>query len=913
MKKTIIIALSILVLSVACSDKKKEISKDNISEQKPIESVVVAKTPELSKGNSLFLNGKFDEAISYYEKGLNENKAAAFYNIGVSYFLLENYEESKKYFQMAYELDNTFTEAYVNLAASLIQLNELDKAEKIIHEIEDKYNSSKLLINAANIYLKKGNTAKAFYYLERSKDKAQDTDFYKSSFGTYLLSIGEYDKAIDTLESVKNKGYNEYYNLSLSYYNTRDYKKSIFYAKNALNEKNTVEAYEILAKNFESMNDFILAAETYRNLLKIEDTEFYKLKYASALYKSGDYDRAISVLAALIKGNPLLKEAYLLKYKIHDELNDIEEGTKTINDAYKNIYDNEIIYKYVWHYLVRLNKVNFAKNVIFGGNFNADLSNLLKSLYYLKNKNYQEAKNYLDKVKELKNSDYYLLVSYYFIKMKKYKNALEYTKYIDNDAPEKLWYEFVAYWNLKEQNKIIEIADAFQANIKIFKKKPEISINIKPVLNDFDLSFPFYGNFEDTLRLSLTPIIINPDEMLDFLALGYKLLQEKESRKALEELKKSVQFATAIDENNKGVMAFIDYDYVKALQHFKNADENLKNNSIILYNIGLSYLNLGEKNLAYEYFDRATIFNRFTLQAYLGKAIILKINGDTTRSLNQYGLAISNYEIMLANNEKFLPYLEVAKYYAEIGLGRYSKVLDELITKADETEFYRYIVNLAYYLKDNDKKYLSEIQNLNIFRNKEIYNLITIIQKDETKIIDSKDLSYNTMIANIMASNGLKYPFNYLENAPSLKEDIYRNILSGNYDNAFRLLQTFSRKYFKSGDLYKTSMYYFMVVNDKINAEASMTALEKVKTKDIYTEYYKILYFLKYFNEKRLIRQVNSFIESYPYDFRGIAANAILSFKNSNFKNLKNDIINMLTMDKDFLNKLSLEIIIEDL
>jgi hypothetical protein len=104
-----------------------------------------------------------------------------------------------------------------------------------------------------------------------------------------------------------------------------------------------------------------------------------------------------------------------------------------------------------------------------------------------------------------------------------------------------------------------------------------------------------------------------------------------------------------------------------------------------------------------------------------------------------------------------------------------------------------------------------------------------------------------------------------------------------------------------------------MVVNDKINAEASMTALEKVKTKDIYTEYYKILYFLKYFNEKRLIRQVNSFIESYPYDFRGIAANAILSFKNSNFKNLKNDIINMLTMDKDFLNKLSLEIIIEDL
>ncbi|UOD34812.1 tetratricopeptide repeat protein [Deferribacteraceae bacterium V6Fe1] len=912
MKKLLLI-LILLVILLSCSDKK-EIAKDNVSEQKNIESIVIAKTPTLSKGNELFLNGKYDEAIKYFEQGLQENKAAAFYNMGVSFFLLENYEESKKYFQMAYDLDNTFKEAYINLAASLIQLEKLDEAEKIIKELENDTDSTKLLINAANIYLKTGNTAKAYYYLDKASKVASDTQFYKSSYGAYLLSIGEYSKSIQTIEGIKNKGYTDYFNLALNYYNLDDHNKSILNAKNALEIKNTVEAYDILAKNFEAINDYILAAETYRNLLKLTDDIGYKHKYAHALYKGGDYNRAIGILNAIIKDYPTDKASYLLKYKIYDELGDTENSTKTISDAFKNIKDNEVTYKYVWHYLVRLEKIDFAKKIIFNNNFDNNLKNLLMGLYYLKINNLNNAKTYLDKVNNIKTKDYYHLLTYYYMKSKNYEMALNTLTNMDEDTPEKLWYEFIANWNMKNQSKVIGLSEKFLDNLRIFKKKPKVSITISPVLNDFDLSFPFNGSFEDILRLSLTPIIINPDEMLDFIALGYKLLQEKESKKALEELKKSVKFATAIDENNKGFKAFIDYDFLSALKHFKNAEGNLKNNSIILYNIGLTYLNLGEKQLAFDYFDRATIFNRFTLQAYLGKAILLKIDGDITRSSNQYGLLLTNYDIMLANAEKLLPYFEFSKYYAQIGLGRYDIVLDDLITAENKVEFYNYMINLASYFKNKDTKYLDKIKGLNTFRNKEIYSLLKILKTNDYSVkIQSNDISYNTMLANIHATYGQKYKFALLENAPSLKEEIYRNILFKDYQSAFRQLQVFSRKYFKNFDLYKTSMYYFMAIDDKTNAEASMTALEKLGKKDIYTEYYKILYFLKYFNEKRLIKQVNSFIESYPYDFRGIAANAILSFRNSNFKNLRNDIINMSTIEPEFLKKLPVEIEIEDL
>jgi len=912
MKKFILIFISLVVI-LSCSNKK-EIAKDNVSEQKNIESIIIAKTPTLSKGNELFLNGKYDEAIKYFEKGLQENKAAAFYNMGVSFFLLENYEESKKYFKMAYELDNTFKEAYINLAAALIQLGDLNEAEKIIKEIENDTDSTKLLINAANIYLKKGNTAKAYYYLDKASKIASDTQFYKSSYGAYLLSIGEYSKSIQVIESIKNKGYTDYFNLALSYYNLNDYNKSILNAKNALEIKNTVDAYDILAKNFEAINDYILAAETYKNLLKLTDDIGYKHKYAYALYKGGDYNRSIGILNGIIKDYPADKDSYLLKYKIYDELGDMENSTKTINDAFKNIKDNEVIYKYVWHYLVRLEKIDFAKKIVFNNNFDNNLKNLLFGMYYLKINNLSSAKIYLDKITNVKEKNYYHLLTYYYMKSKNYGMALNTLKNMDEDIPEKLWYEFIANWNMKNQSKIVEISEKFLDNLRIFKKKPKVSITISPVLNDFDLSFPFNGSFEDILRLSLTPIIINPDEMLDFIALGYKLLQEKESKKALEELRKSVNFATAIDENNKGFKAFIDYNFLIALKHFKNAEKNLKNNSIILYNIGLTYLNLGEKQLAFDYFDKATIFNRFTLQAYLGKAILLKIDGDITRSSNQYGLLLTNYDIMLANAEKLLPYFEFSKYYAQIGLGRYDAVLDDLITAENKLEFYNYIINLASYFKSKDAKYLDKIKGLSTFRNREIYSLLKIISDgNNTFNIQTSDISYNTMLANIYASYGQKYKFPLLENAPSLKEEIYRNILFKDYQSAFRQLQVFSRKYFKNFDLYKTSMYYFMAIDDKTNAEASMTALDKLGKKDVYTEYYKILYFLKYFNEKRLIKQVNSFIESYPYDFRGIAANGILSFINSNFKNLKNDIINLSTMEPEFLKKLSMEIEIEDL
>jgi len=912
--KYLILSLCLIIVFVSCSSDKKEISQDNITDDKPIESIVLSSDTSIDKGNRLFLDGKFDEAITYYQESLDANKAIAYYNIGVCYFLMEEYEKSRYYFEAAYKLDNSFTESYINLAASLLQLNRFEEAEKIITELKDYTNSAKFLINAANTYLKIGNTAKAYYYFQEASKQAKDEPFFKSSYGAFLISIGEYEKGVDILEDLADKDYSDYFNLALAYYKLNYFDTSIVNAKNALEIKETIEAYELMGKNYEQLHDYVLAAESYRNVLRFTDEVHFRLQYALNLFKSGDYDRALDILDKIVSENPKQKEAYLLQYLIYDTLNDLKSATNVIEKAYANIQDSEILYKYVWHYLIRLNKPKEVLNTVFSKRYDPDLSNLLKALYYTKLKDYKRAKSHLDSIKNLKNSDYYYLLGYNYLKSKQYKKALNAALNIDKNNPERLWFEFILNWNLKNQKRLLEIADEFLNYVKIFNRKPKISVQISPVIDDFDLSFPYNNDFEDILRLSLTPIVIDPDEMLDFLALGYKLLTENEKQKALEELKKSVTFSNAIESNTKGVKAFFEYDFNNALKHFKEADENLKNNSIIFYNIGITYLNLGDKGKAYEFFDKAILFNRFTLQAYLGKAAIYKTFHEILRSRTQYDLLLSNYENMKATTTLLNPYFEIAKYFALIGLGNYNAVIDEFIVMDNRTSYHNLLLSLAYYFKDKDIKYMENINKLNVFRNREIVHL-SKLHSDlaDTIEIDSSDICYKNMLANILITKGEKYTFHNIVNEATLKDEIYRNIYTRNFKEALRLMQIFSKKYFRSAELYKVSLYYFLVVNDQINAEASINILKNLGAKDIYVDYYKILFYLIFFNGKFVADEINSYIENYPYDFRGLAADAILAFKNSNFKNLKNDIINIYTLEPDFLKKISLEINFEDL
>lgn len=138
-------------------------------------------------------------------------------------------------------------------------------------------------------------------------------------------------------------------------------------------------------------------------------------------------------------------------------------------------------------------------------------------------------------------------------------------------------------------------------------------------------------------------------------------------------------------------------------------------------------------------------------------------------------------------------------------------------------------------------------------------------------------------------------------------------LITQNADKALDLLKKMSKKQFNFDGLYKTSYYYYLWKRDFLNAEASSLTLKNLNVKDIYTSYYKLLFFLLNYNEKRLQKKVNKFIEDYPVDPRGLVIDLLNAFKSHNVKRMYNDILSLEQLDPNYMKKVSLQINLEDL
>jgi tetratricopeptide (TPR) repeat protein len=163
-------SLKFLILSVligmsvflnACTGEKKEQLDEKLTESAPVVSPMLSTDSQITSGNDFFLKGQFEDAIKYYEDGIAKNRSVAFYNIGVSYYLMGDIKKSEEAFRNSVAEDPGFREAYMNLAVVLTQTGQLAEAEKYVEKLLADESSSKLLVNMANIHLKKGETAKA--------------------------------------------------------------------------------------------------------------------------------------------------------------------------------------------------------------------------------------------------------------------------------------------------------------------------------------------------------------------------------------------------------------------------------------------------------------------------------------------------------------------------------------------------------------------------------------------------------------------------------------------------------------------------------------------------------------------------------------------------------------------------------
>lgn len=188
--------------------KKISATVSEVVRSKPVEvqlkrtekSVVTEKISGLLfKGNELFNQGKYKEALEEYEKIEAENPL--FYqihqNIGNCYYELRDVEKAIEHYQKVLEKNPQFVEA---------------------------------LISVGNIYLEEGDLEKGLSYIKRIKEEGITNPLTFYNIGTLFFNKGKTDLALEyyakAIELDKNLS-DAYYQIALCYVHKNDKEKAI--------------------------------------------------------------------------------------------------------------------------------------------------------------------------------------------------------------------------------------------------------------------------------------------------------------------------------------------------------------------------------------------------------------------------------------------------------------------------------------------------------------------------------------------------------------------------------------------------------------------------------------------------------------------------------------------------------------
>jgi tetratricopeptide (TPR) repeat protein len=160
-------------------------------------------TDLLDKGNSLFTEGRYEEAIQYYDKVLEiePNDVYVLYNKGNAFYSLGNYTEAIQYFDKALEIEPRLVEALTNKGLALADLGKYQEAiqyyDKAL-EIEPRLVEALTNKGLALIYL--GKYQEAIQYFDKALEIEPRLVEALTNKGAALIYLGKYQEAIQYVD-----------------------------------------------------------------------------------------------------------------------------------------------------------------------------------------------------------------------------------------------------------------------------------------------------------------------------------------------------------------------------------------------------------------------------------------------------------------------------------------------------------------------------------------------------------------------------------------------------------------------------------------------------------------------------------------------------------------------------------------
>ena len=159
---------------------------------------------ELVKGNALFDEGKYEEAIAAYEVILTASPEAyiVYKNIGNCYFQMQRYVEAEAAYQKILEKDPQNAEAMLLIGNCYANRGEADKAMEWYSQIEfEKITDPMVLFNIGSTFYKQSKLDLALKYYKRSVEIQPDFLDGIYELGLVHLAMNNSEEAIAVFES----------------------------------------------------------------------------------------------------------------------------------------------------------------------------------------------------------------------------------------------------------------------------------------------------------------------------------------------------------------------------------------------------------------------------------------------------------------------------------------------------------------------------------------------------------------------------------------------------------------------------------------------------------------------------------------------------------------------------------------